>query len=191
MRRCPASALLLIGEAAGIDPVTGEGIAQAIQYGAVGGRYLARKWAERNFGFADWGDEVRSTMVGRDLYTRTLGVPLFYGDPRPQVEKFLLSSPDFIRIGLQHFAGKRWSRARDRPRFGESDGFHRALRPGQPVRSRARGAPRLTPPALPRALAPDQPHAESPSLPAGPGARGRPAGSAFFRRSGPCKDAAP
>lgn len=102
--------VLLVGEAAGIDPVTGEGIAQAIQYGAVAAGYLARKFEARELEFSDWPDEVKRTMIGRDLWVRTKGVSLFYGAPRPSVERFLLSSPEFIRLGLQHFAGKRWSR---------------------------------------------------------------------------------
>lgn len=103
--------VLLVGEAAGIDPVTGEGIAQAIQYGAVAGRYLARRRRDGSFTFADWPAEVRRNMVGRDLIVREKGVRLFYGPARPAIERFLLDTPDFIRIGLQHFAGKRWSRA--------------------------------------------------------------------------------
>ncbi len=112
-RHAPASRpnVMLVGEAAGIDPVTGEGIAQAIQYGAVAGRYIAGKLRERDLSFADWPTEIRSTMIGRDLYVRTMGVNLFYGPPRPNIERFLLDTPDFVRVGIQHFAGKRWSRA--------------------------------------------------------------------------------
>jgi menaquinone-9 beta-reductase len=102
--------VLLVGEAAGIDPVTGEGIAQALQYGAVAGRYVARKLAERNLEFADWRREVGATMIGRDLIVRTMGVGMFYGPGRARVESFLLDTPEFVRVGLQHFAGKRWSR---------------------------------------------------------------------------------
>lgn len=100
---------LLVGEAAGIDPVTGEGIAQAIQYGAVAGQYLARKIAESDYAFADWASHVRRTKVGRDLMVREAAFPLFYGPRRPNVERFLLDCPDFIRLGLQHFSGKPWS----------------------------------------------------------------------------------
>ena len=103
--------VLLVGEAAGIDPVTGEGIAQAIQYGATAGRYLARKLSERDFAFEDWPSEIRWNSIGRDLLVRNLGVPLIYGAPRANVEHFLHECPDFIRIGTQHFAGKRWSKA--------------------------------------------------------------------------------
>ena len=101
--------VLLIGEAAGIDPVTGEGIAQAIQYGAVAGRYLARKLRDRDLTFGDWRHEVMNTMIGRDLAVRALGVGAFYGAYRPHVERFLLDTPEFVRLGIQHFAGKRWA----------------------------------------------------------------------------------
>jgi menaquinone-9 beta-reductase len=100
---------LLVGEAAGIDPVTGEGIAQAIQYGSVAGTYLARKIAESDYAFEDWRSHVRHTSVGRDLMIREAAFGLFYGPRRPNVERFLLECPDFIRVGLQHFSGKPWS----------------------------------------------------------------------------------
>lgn len=111
-RGAPLSAprALLVGEAAGIDPVTGEGIAQAIQYGSVAGRYLARKLEESDFGFSDWVSHVRRSSVGRDLMVREAAFPLFYGPRRPNVERFLLGCPDFVRVGLQHFAGKPWSK---------------------------------------------------------------------------------
>jgi flavin-dependent dehydrogenase len=102
--------VLLVGEAAGIDPVTGEGIAQAIQYGAVAGGYVARQWRARDLRFADWRATVRGSMLGRDLLTRSLGVPIFYSDKRAAIERFLLDTPDFIRVGMQHFAGQPWSK---------------------------------------------------------------------------------
>ncbi len=102
--------VLLVGEAAGIDPVTGEGIAQAIQYGAVAGRYIARKWRAPDLQFADWRTSVRRSMIGRDLLARSLGVPIFYSDKRATIERFLLDTPDFIRVGMQHFAGQPWSK---------------------------------------------------------------------------------
>lgn len=103
--------VLLVGEASGIDPVTGEGIAQAIQYGAVAGGYVARKFDERDLRFDDWRKAVAHSMIGRDLLTRSLGVPLFYGRARPAIERFLLETPDFIEVGMQHFAGQPWSKS--------------------------------------------------------------------------------
>ena len=45
--RLAAGRRMLAGEAAGIDPVTGEGIAQAIEFGVMAGRFLARVLAGR------------------------------------------------------------------------------------------------------------------------------------------------
>jgi flavin-dependent dehydrogenase len=101
---------LLVGEAAGIDPVTGEGIAQAVQYGALAGNYLARKLRDRDLTFTDWSAVVQSSRLGRDLFARHFGVRLFYGPPRAAVERFLLETPEFLRVGMQHFAGERWSK---------------------------------------------------------------------------------
>lgn len=103
--------VLLVGEAAGIDPVTGEGIAQAIFYGSCAGHYIARALEHRDLRFEDWPAAVRGNHVGRDLLVRTFGVDLFYGPRRPVIERFLLANDDFVRVGLQHFAGKRWSRS--------------------------------------------------------------------------------
>ena len=35
---------------------------------------------------------------------------LAYGERRPGIERFLVDTPDFLRIGLQHFGGARWSK---------------------------------------------------------------------------------
>lgn len=100
--------VLLVGEAAGIDPVTGEGIAQALQYGATAGRYLASRLATAALGFEDFRAEVGGDSVGRDLRVRELGCGLFYGSKRPHLERFLLAQSDFIRVGLRHFSGRPW-----------------------------------------------------------------------------------
>jgi flavin-dependent dehydrogenase len=99
---------LLVGEAAGIDPVTGEGIAQAIQYGAAAGAYLARKFADRDVDFGDWSTEIQKTSIGRDLGVRSKLVQLAYGRHRPAVERFLMETPEVLDVGLAHFAGRRY-----------------------------------------------------------------------------------
>lgn len=55
--------VLLVGEAAGIDIVTGEGIAQALQYGAMAGPYLANALNRDYFGFEDWIDHIREGVT--------------------------------------------------------------------------------------------------------------------------------
>ena len=55
--------VLLVGEAAGIDIATGEGIGQAIEYGAVAGPYLARALDRDDLGFADWRQHGRAATT--------------------------------------------------------------------------------------------------------------------------------
>jgi flavin-dependent dehydrogenase len=106
---------MLVGEAAGIDPVTGEGIAQAIEYGALAGRYLARVMPRADgppFDVEDWKDEVRASRLARDLRIRVRLMGLFYGPRRSEVEAFLAGAPDALFVGCQHFAAqpKDWAK---------------------------------------------------------------------------------
>ena len=101
-------ALMLVGEAAGIDPVTGEGIAQAIEYGVLAGRFLARRLTSDDGlpAVAEWHDEVAASRLARDLRIRTRFVRLFYGPSRPEVERFITETPDALYVGCQHFAAQ-------------------------------------------------------------------------------------
>jgi flavin-dependent dehydrogenase len=96
---------LLVGEAAGIDPVLGEGIAQALFYGAAAGPYLARCLQRDELSFVDWPRVLRRSAVGVDLRLRTLGLPWLYGRPRPFLERLVASSPALALAGMRHFAG--------------------------------------------------------------------------------------
>jgi flavin-dependent dehydrogenase len=101
-------ALMLVGEAAGIDPVTGEGIAQAIEYGTLAGRFLARHLSRDDTprSVDRWNGEVAASRLARDLRIRTRFVRLFYGPSRPEVERFITETPDALYVGCQHFAAQ-------------------------------------------------------------------------------------
>ncbi|MBI5538039.1 MAG: NAD(P)/FAD-dependent oxidoreductase [Deltaproteobacteria bacterium] len=98
---------LLVGEAAGVDPITGEGIPQALGYGERAGRYLAECFEARDFRFEDWGDRIRGERFGFDLALRAGIVRHFYGSERDWLEEFLVSKPWFMRAGVEYFAGRR------------------------------------------------------------------------------------
>lgn len=102
--------ILLVGEAAGIDIATGEGIAQAIEYGALAGPYLAQALARDDFGFFDWRATVDRRHLGKQFAIRHACYRLFYGHRRPTVERVLPRIPSLIRLGLQDFAGRPLSR---------------------------------------------------------------------------------
>jgi len=104
--------VLLVGEAAGIDGLTGEGIAQAIAYGAFAGPYIAEKLAGRDFAFSDFSARLARSSVGFELQVRGYTIPHYFGAHRAMIERFVLATPDFFAMGLEHFAGRKLSRAR-------------------------------------------------------------------------------
>ena len=98
--------VLLVGEAAGIDICTGEGIAQAIRYGALAGPYLARAFEARDTSFSDWRERVRASGEGQRLLVRHGVFRAFYGPARPVLERVVRAAPELLRAGAQEFAGR-------------------------------------------------------------------------------------
>ncbi len=97
---------LLIGEAAGIDPVTGEGIAQALESGFDAGKFLAERQSP-----ARWSMHFTHSRLGRDLRLRTGGLAPFFGRSRDAVEALLLVDPTLLDAATRHFAGLPLERA--------------------------------------------------------------------------------
>jgi flavin-dependent dehydrogenase len=113
---------LLAGEAAGIDPMLGEGIPQAIEYGALAGLYLAEKLARGDLTFPDWTARVSASRLGQDLRIRAAFLERYYAknakskdrsqntkpkiDLRDPIERYVLTGPAFLRAGLRYFGGK-------------------------------------------------------------------------------------
>jgi len=107
--RMGRGAIMLVGEAAGIDIATGEGIAQAIEYGVLAGRFIARRAAQGPGGpltVGDWADHVARSRLARDLRIRGRLMGLFCGNARSQTERLLTDSPDMLHVGCQHFAAQ-------------------------------------------------------------------------------------
>lgn len=107
---CACERVLLVGEAAGIDPVLGEGIAQAIFYGRTAAEYLARSAARGDYGFGDFRKALNRSKVGVDLRIRRAAVGWIYGRSRGGAERWIGSSSSLARAGMSYFAGERVSR---------------------------------------------------------------------------------
>lgn len=97
--------VLLVGEAAGIDIATGEGIGQAIEYGAVAGPYLASAFERDDLRFGDWRRAVEKHHLGFQLRIRHLAYELFYGRRRKKVEFLMPRLTSMFRVAIQDFAG--------------------------------------------------------------------------------------
>ncbi len=96
---------LLIGEAAGIDPVLGEGIAQAIQYGMFSARSLADARKRNIYNFDALTLATLTGNVGFDLRVRSRLLEIIYGAPRPLTEQLVARSESLARAGLSYFGG--------------------------------------------------------------------------------------
>jgi flavin-dependent dehydrogenase len=103
--------VLLVGEAAGIDPITGEGIAQAIEYGDRAAEFVIAH-RSRGVPLHTWTETIRRSRLGRDLAVRTLAIPAFYDVARPRLERFLHRNEHALKLGCQHFGGLPIDRSR-------------------------------------------------------------------------------
>jgi flavin-dependent dehydrogenase len=97
---------ILVGEAVGIDPITGEGIAPALEFGALAGRFLAEV-VEQGRDLSDWQRVVRRSRIAFDLGIRRSLVGPFFGRRRRRTERILVRSPDLLYAAAEHFAGRR------------------------------------------------------------------------------------
>lgn len=109
-QRVAAPRVLLVGEAAGIDALTGEGIPQAIEYGALAGRYLVAKLAQNDLAFRDWTVQFAHAEPGRCLRWREKQMHGFFGSRRAFYERHVIHLPAFALVSAEQFAGLPLSR---------------------------------------------------------------------------------
>lgn len=96
--------VVLVGEAAGIDHTTGEGIAQAIEMGGMAAAHLSRALRERSDTFYAYAREVFSSTLGRHLLQSAWLARRVYGRFGAPARNYLLRS-EFAR-----HAAMRWYR---------------------------------------------------------------------------------
>lgn len=97
--------VLLVGEAAGIDPVTGEGIAQALLYGEAAADYLVPRLERGALGFSDWSRFLGTTILGVDLRVRHEICKRFFGPGRRWFERSFADTQEGLHAGIQYFGG--------------------------------------------------------------------------------------
>jgi len=70
--------VLLVGDAAGVDPLLGEGISFALGYGDLAARALRDAFARDDFSFADYRDRLLAHWTGRFLRRRARVASIAY-----------------------------------------------------------------------------------------------------------------
>lgn len=71
--------VLLAGDAAGVDPLFGEGISHALMYGDLAAQELVDAFIHYDFSFAGYRDRVLNSHLGCDLTLKTRLAKLAYG----------------------------------------------------------------------------------------------------------------
>ena len=100
-----APGILLAGDAAGVDPAAGEGIAFALGYGALAAEELADAFARKDFSFSGYADRVLRSRMGRALQNRYRLTGMLYSIRIPWVQRLLWWRLGFLfQRYLQRFA---------------------------------------------------------------------------------------
>jgi flavin-dependent dehydrogenase len=98
--------VLLAGEAAGIDPALGEGIAQALAYGDLAARELLRAARTGDWSFTGYRRRLLRSRLGQELLgTRHLAARL-YGPRGDRYLDLFLASARINRLGARFLAGR-------------------------------------------------------------------------------------
>ncbi len=77
--RMAAPHLVCVGDAAGIDALTGEGIAVGLEHGPIAADAVARALESGDFRFVDYGPAVARAVVGRELALDARLAAMLYG----------------------------------------------------------------------------------------------------------------
>jgi menaquinone-9 beta-reductase len=101
--RVAAPHLLCVGDAAGIDALTGEGIAVGLEQGPIAAEAIAAALRTGDFGFAGYGAAIDRAVVGRELALDGLLARLLYAS---RTGKLWLSLILFDRRVQQLYAAR-------------------------------------------------------------------------------------
>ena len=104
---CPISApgVLLVGDAAGAEPLMGEGISFAFEHGAFAATAVIGALRRRDFSFAEYTQRFSSSWVGTKLNRLCLASRLFYGPSWPMWFKIAVRSRRLQSLGLKWYNG--------------------------------------------------------------------------------------
>lgn len=100
-----APGVVLVGDAAGVDPLMGEGISFALEYGILAADAIVDAHARGDFGFAAYARAVRCGPLGRKLRRLGLGAQLFYGRWPRVWFRLAAMSPRAQAMGLAWYNG--------------------------------------------------------------------------------------
>jgi flavin-dependent dehydrogenase len=98
--------VLLVGEAAGIDRATGEGIAQAIVMGAIAARHTARALRTGGSSFEAYARDVKTSTIGRHMLQSAWLARRVYGRIGHPARRLLLESSPARDAAMRWYNGQ-------------------------------------------------------------------------------------
>jgi flavin-dependent dehydrogenase len=104
--RVAAPHALLVGDAAGVDPLMGEGISFALEYGVLAADAIVAGRERDDLGCGAYARAVTSGGLGRKLRRLALGTRLFYGPRRRFWFRVAATSRRAQTIGLAWYNGQ-------------------------------------------------------------------------------------
>ena len=87
-----AKGVLLVGDAAGSDPLFGEGISLALGYGLVAARTIKSAFDKNNFKFQNYKRDVLYSSLGQTLLIRKIIAKIIYSIDRDCFQKVIWHS---------------------------------------------------------------------------------------------------
>ena len=96
---------LLVGDAAGVDPLMGEGISFALEYGLLAAEAIDRAHDTRDWSFGSYAAAAERGPLGRKLRRLELASRLFYGRRGRWWFRVAAASGRAQRIGLAWYNG--------------------------------------------------------------------------------------
>ena len=104
--RVAAPHALLVGDAAGVDPLMGEGISFALEYGMLAADAIVAGRGQEDLGARAYARTVTEGALGRKLRRLALGTRLFYGPRRRLWFRVAAASRRAQTIGLAWYNGQ-------------------------------------------------------------------------------------
>ena len=98
---CSQNRVLFVGDAAGVEPLFGEGIVSALAYGRIAAKSAFDALRYQDFSFSDYEERVRSSAIGSVMRRRRMIARRLYA--KPKLAHFFLKQGALIRgLALLH-----------------------------------------------------------------------------------------
>ncbi len=83
--------VVLVGDAAGIEPMFGEGISFALAYGPVAAMAIKQAFNQNNFSFQNYSKLIKENLLGKYLNGRTKSARFFYYPANRKLLPYIIS----------------------------------------------------------------------------------------------------